>query len=73
MEKSFKLLMPTMPNFISYEGPVRLKQEGFSSENNSIPVSDLTEEEAYQYSEEMKDAFIDHWKSLKLKADTVRS
>jgi hypothetical protein len=69
MEKSFKLLMPTMPNFISYEGPARPKQEGFSAEKNCIPVSDLSEEEARQYAEEMKAAFIEHWKELKSKAD----
>jgi hypothetical protein len=32
-------------------------------EGTKIPVASLTEEEAAGYAEEMKQAFMDHWKT----------
>lgn len=60
MEKKFKLILPPPPNFISFERPARPRQEGFNT-GHSIPVSDLSEEEAEEYGELMKQAFISHW------------
>ena len=54
MNKEFQLKMTSMPNFIIVTG---LEKEG------TIPVSSLTKEEAEKYAEEMKLAFIEHWKN----------
>lgn len=61
MTKSFKLLMVQMPNFIRYERPPRPKQEGFNSSDSSISIEELTPEEAAQYAEEMRLAFLAHY------------
>ena len=60
MTKEFKLVMISMPNFISYEKPPKPRQEGFKADDG-VPVGTLTEDEAKQYAEEMKQAFIAHW------------
>lgn len=60
MTKEIKLVMISMPNFISYEQPARPRQEGFKPAEG-IPVGTLTEDEANQYAEEMKQAFLAHW------------
>lgn len=62
MEKKFKLLPPMMPNFLPYETSPRPRQEGFKPNENRIPVSDLSESEAIEYGELMKQTFIKHWK-----------
>jgi hypothetical protein len=61
MDLKVKLLPPMMPNFISIETPARPKQEGFK-EGYGIRVCELTNEEAEQYGELMKQAFIQHHK-----------
>lgn len=61
MEKKFKLLPPLMPNFIRYERPARPRQEGLN-QSEGIPISELSEQEAIEYGELMKQTFIEHWK-----------
>jgi hypothetical protein len=64
MEKTFKLLPPMMPNFIIYDtGVVVPRETGFKPEKNSIPVSALSEQEAIQYAEMMKQEFLKHWRN----------
>jgi hypothetical protein len=67
MEKKFKLLPPTgsMPNFIFFEVQPGKRQEGFQPNKNSIPVTDLDEQEAEEYAELMKQTFLDHWRRKK--------
>lgn len=60
MEKKFKLLPPTMPNFLSLEMPAGRREDGIK-EAPKISVSDLSKEEALEYGELMKQAFINHW------------
>ena len=62
MTKEFNLKMVSMPNFIIVEAAPRPRQEGLVP-NPSIPVEELSEKEANEYAEGMKQAFIDHWKS----------
>jgi len=62
MEKNFKLKPPMMPNFISVETGVKLKQEGFASAL-TIPVDGLSKEEAEEYGELIKQTFIVHWQN----------
>lgn len=50
-----------MPNFFRYEMPTRERQDGFKGEAG-IPISDLSEEEAIEFGEMMKQEFIKHWK-----------
>lgn len=50
-----------MPNFIHYEIPAGKKQDGFKPSNNVIPITELTQSEAAEYGELMKQAFIEHW------------
>jgi len=64
MTKSFKLLPPSMPNFISYEVPPRPRSDGISFDNK-IPVSDLSQQEAKAYSELMAEEFMKHWRKRK--------
>ena len=58
MEYKVKLLQPMMPNFISIKQPPR--PSGLNE--IKIRVCELTNEEAEQYGEEMKHAFIKHHK-----------
>jgi len=39
------------------------KQDGFSNPV-SIPIRDLTRDEALEYAELMKDTFMKHWENL---------
>lgn len=66
MEKKFNLLMVSMPNFLQMERPPQSRQEGFKPDSFSIPVSELSEEEAFQYGEEMKQAFVIHCRKKRL-------
>lgn len=61
MERKVKLLPPMMPNFISIESPPRPRQEGLV-ERYKISVSELTNDEAVEYGELMKQTFIEHHK-----------
>jgi hypothetical protein len=58
-----KIKMVKMPNFLSFEQKAGKREDGFKT-NDAIDVGDLTSEEAEQFSDEMKQAFIDHWDSL---------
>lgn len=64
MERKVKILPPSMPNFIRMEMKPGKKQDGFHSEMGAIPVADLSEQEAIEYGELMKQTFIEHWKKL---------
>lgn len=64
MEKKFKLTVSSMPNFISIERPAGLRQEGFS-EGFKIDIVELTESEANEYAELMKNSFIEHYNNRK--------
>jgi hypothetical protein len=64
MERKFKLLPPSMPNFVFYEVVPKPREGGFSS-NNKFSITDLTEEEAEEFGELMKQTFIEHWKNKK--------
>lgn len=63
MEKKFKLLPPQMPNFITYDtGVIGKKQDGFNANGNTLPVASLSESEAMEYAELMKNTFLEHYK-----------
>lgn len=62
MEKSFKLNPPLMPNYITYGSGVVKREDSFR-QAATIAVQDLTEQEAIEYAELMKQAFIEHWKN----------
>jgi hypothetical protein len=61
MERKFKLLPPTMPNFVFMEMPPRPKEEGIDFDRGKISITDFTREEAEEYGELMKQTFIKHW------------
>lgn len=63
MTKKFELLPPMMPNFIYIKTEPKPRQEGFTP--HTIPVKDMDEQEAQEYGELMKQAFIQHWKDKK--------
>lgn len=64
MELKFKLLPPTMPNFIRVDFPsTGKKEDGFGS-GPSIHVGDLTEEQATEYADLMRETFIKHWRDI---------
>lgn len=64
MNKTFKLLPPLMPNFLAFEIGPQKRQQGFVT--NRVSVTELSEQEAIEYGELMKQAFIEHWKNKKL-------
>lgn len=60
-----KVLKPTMPTVIMLEQVTAKKQDGPGFQKlGSIAVKDLTEEQAIEYAELMKETFIEHWKKL---------
>lgn len=67
MEIKVKLLPPTMPNFIGYESPAKPRQEGFKLDGACMAVSDLTNEQAEEYAELMKQTFLNHHANKKNK------
>lgn len=60
MEKKFKILPPTMPNFVRFEMPAGEKQDGIKLDEG-YDIANFTREEAEQYGELMKSEFIKHW------------
>ena len=61
MEISFELNMISLPNELNFKTAPDKRQDGFSHKSNIISVKDLTEEQAYEYAEEIKHAFVYHW------------
>lgn len=63
MEKKMEVLPPPMPNTIYLQAPPTTKQTGINwGGSNAIDVGELTEEEAQEYAELMKQTFLKHWK-----------
>jgi hypothetical protein len=65
MQKTFKLLPPTMPNYVFMEMPPVSKEDGIDFDRGKIPITDFSKEEAEEYGELMKQAFIKHWEHKK--------
>lgn len=61
MQKTVKLLPPSMPNSINVERPAGTRQEGIDK-GWSLSISELSEKEAEEYGELMKQTFIKHHK-----------
>jgi len=73
MERKIKLQLPQPINFIRLDIPnVAIKPaNGFNAayqEKPSIPIESLSEEEAEQFAEEIKEQFLAHYKYRKLNA-----
>ncbi len=62
MELKFKIIPPMMPNFVRYEKPAGLKQDGIDTKDEGIAVENFTAEQAAEFGELMKTTFIEHWK-----------
>lgn len=62
MELTVKIKMPLMPDVLNFEAAPKPKQAGFQTAGNSIAVKDLTEEQANEFADEWKKAFLEHWK-----------
>jgi hypothetical protein len=62
MDKILKINPPLMPNFFQYQMPPGKREDGFKF-NHSIPIGELSEEEAYEFADMMKNEFIKHWRS----------
>jgi hypothetical protein len=60
MEYKVKLQAPLMPDYISIETNPRKRGRGF--QDSKISICELTREEAEEYGELMKQAFIKHHK-----------
>lgn len=58
-----KVKKPTMPNYLILESPPAKKQDGFK-EAPKVHVSELSEEQALEFANLMKDTFIEHHKKL---------
>lgn len=68
MTRAIKLKLPSPQNFIVLDVPVsNVMQPGLQRvEQPSIPIENLSETEAEQYAEELKQQFINHYKFRKL-------
>lgn len=55
------LLPPQMPDFIQYEKQAGKKQDGFNPSDQGIPISELSEADALNYAELMRQTFMKHW------------
>lgn len=66
MEKTFKVLPPTMPNFVRFEKPVGLKQDGFKADEG-YDIANFTKQEAEDFAELMYRTFMEHWEKRKSK------
>lgn len=64
MDKVLKIAPPLMPNFFHYEIPPGSREDGFKL-THFIPINELSESEANEFAEMMKQEFIKHWKSKK--------
>lgn len=62
MVKKMRLIVPSMPNFIFLDDG---EDYHYNSHKSKIHISDLTEAEAEEYSELLKNNFLEHWKNLK--------
>ena len=65
MEKKFKVLPPTMPNFVRFETPAGKKQDGFKT-GQVYDIANFTEEEAISFADLMREEFLNHWKRRKM-------
>lgn len=68
MKKTIELLPPLMPNYIHYKLDGSEDLEGKSS--NLISVKSLSGNEAREYADMIKDAFMKHW--AKTQEDTEK-
>jgi hypothetical protein len=66
MEKKFKILPPSMPNFVRFEKKPSPKGEGIKMEEG-FDIADFTEDEAFEYAELMRVTFIEHYNNRKKK------
>lgn len=64
MEKILKIKPPILPNFYFYEQPPGKREDGFKPDV-SHPITDFNREEAEEFGELMKQAFIKHWEDKK--------
>lgn len=64
-KKNVTLLSFPMSDHIQYEGSLGARQQGFNPNNNGIPITDLTDEEAEQYGEFLKWSFVARYKEAK--------
>lgn len=65
MKIKVKLLPPNMPNFIRIKIEAGLRQD-VTNENNAIDIATLTEDEALEFAELMKQTFLEHYRDRKL-------
>jgi hypothetical protein len=65
MKIELKISPPKMPNFFSYDVAPGRREDGVNL-GNSIPIESLSEDEAIEFGEMMKQEFIKHWKDRKL-------
>lgn len=66
MEKRFKVLPPSMPNFVRFEKESQLKQDGFKVDEG-FDIKNFTEKEAEEFAELMKQTFLKHYHTRKNK------
>ena len=66
MEKKYKILPPSMPNFVRFEKQAQLKQDGFKVDEG-FDIANFTEDEAIEFSELMAKTFLVHYDNRKLK------
>lgn len=62
MKKEFKIIPPTMPNFVRFEKAPQLRQDGYKVDEG-FDIKNFTQEEAEEFAELMKTEFMKHWKS----------
>ena len=64
MKKKINIIPPKMPNFVRFEKPSNLKQEGFKVDEG-FDIANFTEKEALEFAKLMKRTFLEHYQSRK--------
>lgn len=64
MEKLFKIVPPSMPDFVWFEKELIPRQEGFKVDKG-FDIKNFSEEEAKEFAELMRTTFLEHWEKRK--------
>lgn len=70
MEKKVLIIAPTFPDYIRYTLPQKPKSAGFDAEAGQMAVGGLTEREANEYADLVKETFLNTWRIEKAKVNS---
>ena len=66
MRNDYKFVVPNMPDWIMFPEPVYRLDRDSLVQRISVPVGDLSEAEAEEYAQMLKEKFMKHWEIKRL-------